>query len=93
MGHPPAVNRDVHSPWPLNQSQVDALVDFTFNEGSGRLYSSTLLKVINGGGSVSMQDFTMYDLSGKPPAFNPGLLNRRTAEYSLFSTGNYGGGP
>ena len=33
----------------LSQGQFDALVDFVFNLGSGRLSSSTLLKILNGG--------------------------------------------
>ena len=33
---------------PLAQGQFDALVDFCFNLGAGRLASSTLLKVLNG---------------------------------------------
>ena len=35
---------------PLTQGQFDALVDFCFNLGSGRLASSTLLKVLRPGG-------------------------------------------
>ena len=34
---------------PLTQGQFDALVDFCFNLGGGRLACSTLLKVLNGG--------------------------------------------
>ncbi len=34
---------------PLTQSQFDALVDFVFNLGSGRLASSTLLRELNAG--------------------------------------------
>ena len=34
---------------PLTQGQFDALVDFCFNLGAGRLASSTLLKALNGG--------------------------------------------
>jgi len=34
---------------PLTQGQFDALVDFTFNLGAGRLGSSTLLKDLNAG--------------------------------------------
>ena len=34
---------------PLTQNQFDALVDFTFNLGSGALQSSTLLKKLNAG--------------------------------------------
>jgi len=32
---------------PLSQGQFDALVDFVFNLGAGRLSGSTLLKVLN----------------------------------------------
>lgn len=34
---------------PLDQGQFDALVDFCFNLGAGKLASSTLLKVLNAG--------------------------------------------
>jgi lysozyme len=34
---------------PLTQGQFDALVDFVFNLGAGRLSGSTLLKYLNGG--------------------------------------------
>jgi GH24 family phage-related lysozyme (muramidase) len=34
---------------PLTQGQFDALVDFTFNLGAGRLAASTLLKSLNAG--------------------------------------------
>ena len=34
---------------PLTQGQHDAFVSFTFNEGAGRLQSSTLLKMLNAG--------------------------------------------
>jgi lysozyme len=34
---------------PLTQGQFDALVDFCFNLGAGKLATSTLLKVLNGG--------------------------------------------
>jgi lysozyme len=33
----------------LSQGQFDALVSFTYNEGTGRPQSSTLLKVLNAG--------------------------------------------
>ena len=33
----------------LTQGQYDALVSFTYNEGAGRLQSSTLLKMLNAG--------------------------------------------
>jgi len=34
---------------PLTQGQLDALVDFCFNLGAGKLASSTLLKALNAG--------------------------------------------
>ena len=34
---------------PLTQGQLDALVDFTFNLGSGQLAASTLLQELNAG--------------------------------------------
>ncbi len=40
-----AVNQDVKVP--LTQSQFDALVSFTYNEGTGALKESTLLKKLN----------------------------------------------
>ena len=33
---------NIRTPWPLSQGQYDALVSFTYNEGAGRLQSSTL---------------------------------------------------
>ena len=42
---------------PLKQGQYDALADWVFNLGEGRLQMSTLLKVLNAGsyGSVPAQ--------------------------------------
>jgi lysozyme len=34
---------------PLTQNQFSALCSFTYNEGAGRLQTSTLLKVLNAG--------------------------------------------
>jgi lysozyme len=42
-----AIARLVHVP--LTQGQFDALVDFVFNLGAGRLASSTLLRYLNAG--------------------------------------------
>lgn len=42
-----AIERLVHVP--LSQGQFDALVDFVFNLGSGRLIASTLLRYLNAG--------------------------------------------
>lgn len=73
---------------PLNQAQFDALVDFVFNLGSGNFSSSTLLKKLN-----------QRQYSEVPAELNrwvyaggkvlPGLVTRRKAEGTLFSTGKY----
>ncbi len=68
----------------LPQHQFDALVDFTFNLGSGSLASSTLLKNINSGTEVIKSNFTDWDLAGGVKS--QGLLNRRTDEYSVYTT-------
>ncbi|MDQ6975570.1 MAG: glycoside hydrolase family protein [Mariprofundaceae bacterium] len=69
----------------LNDNQFAVLVSFTFNLGSGRLASSTLLRNLNNG-----------DYDGAPAQLNrwvkaggatlPGLVKRRKAEGMLWST-------
>ena len=41
---------------PLNQSQYDALVSFTFNVGLGAYRDSTLLRLLNGNSLLCMDD-------------------------------------
>ena len=68
---------------PLTQGQFDALVDFVFNLGAGRLAGSTLLKYLNDG---------EYDAAaGQLLAWNhvgshevAGLKIRREAEFRLW---------
>lgn len=77
-----AVNRlvKVH----LNQSQFDALVDFTFNVGQGSLATSTLLKLLNQSDyDGAANQFLRWNLAGGKP--NAGLTRRRQAEYNLFT--------
>jgi len=69
---------------PLSDNQFDALVSFTFNLGGAALQRSTLRQKIN---------YAVYEDAG--PEFlrwvyaegkiSPGLINRRKAEYDLFS--------
>jgi lysozyme len=68
---------------PLTQGQCDVLVSFTYNEGSGRLQSSTLLKLLNVGNFVAVPDeFRMWVYgSGKKLS---GLVARRDAERIMF---------
>jgi lysozyme len=68
---------------PLSQGQFDALVDFCFNLGSGKLAESTLLKELNSGS---------YDLAAKQllrwdhvrALELPALKARREAEFALW---------
>jgi lysozyme len=69
---------------PLTQGQFDALVDFCFNLGGGRLASSTLLKVLNGGRyQDAVEQLLRWDLAGGQ--VNAGLKARRQAECALWN--------
>lgn len=69
---------------PLTQGQFDALVDFTYNLGMGRLAQSTLLRELNAGNFAAAADeFLKWDhISGHESA---GLKARRQAERDLFA--------
>jgi lysozyme len=67
----------------LTQGQFDALVDFTFNLGGGRLASSTLLKVLNAGDyEGAAAQLLRWDMAAGHE--NSGLKARRTAEVALW---------
>ena len=69
---------------PLTQGQFDALVDFCFNLGAGRLAASTLLKILNGGRyEAAAEQLLRWDIAGGQK--NAGLKSRREAEFSLWS--------
>jgi lysozyme len=69
---------------PLTQGQFDALVDFTFNEGSGHLMNSTLLRLLNAGNyQGAAAQFKYWNLAGGE--VEPGLVTRRAAEKALFT--------
>jgi GH24 family phage-related lysozyme (muramidase) len=72
----------------LSQPQVDALISFTFNVGTGAFRDSTLLKLLNGGdyASVPAQLNRWTKASGQTL---PGLVTRRKAEGALFGHGTY----
>lgn len=72
----------------LTQAQFDALVDFTFNVGTGNFERSTLLKDINAGRFPAvLAQFDLWDRCGG--IVDAGLLRRREAEAAEFS-GNIG---
>lgn len=82
-----AVNNDVKVP--LTQNQFDALVDFTYNEGTGALAMSTLLKKLNAKDYAGAADqFLNWDEITNPNTHQKEVLNdlyvRRTKERALF---------
>lgn len=67
----------------LSQNQFDALVDFTYNCGSGNFEKSTLLKLINNEDFLgAANEFEKWDIAGG--VLVQGLENRRIAEKELF---------
>ena len=68
---------------PLNQSQFDALVSFTFNVGLGAYRDSTLLRLLNGADyEGAAGQFGRWVNGANGPL--PGLVRRRDAEEKLF---------
>lgn len=67
----------------VTQGQFDALVDFTFNLGAGRLERSHLLELLNEGkqDEAALQ-LRLWVHAGE--AVLPGLVTRRAAEYELW---------
>ena len=70
----------------LTQGQFDALVDFCFNLGAGRLAGSTLLRELNAGHhDAAAQQLLSWDHAGG--VVNSGLKARREAEFHLWTSG------
>lgn len=73
----------------LNQFQFDALVSFTFNEGTHALATSTLLKYLNMGSfHDAAAQFLVWDKQHIDGVlkYSEGLHNRRLLEKELFLT-------
>jgi lysozyme len=69
---------------PLTQGQFDALVDFVFNLGAGRLASSTLLTYLNAGNTdAAAWQLLAWDHAGSREI--AGLRARREAEFRLWN--------
>ena len=69
---------------PLNDNQLNALVDFAYNLGFNALKTSTLIRKLNAGdynGAADQFDRWVY-AGGK---VLPGLVKRREAEKQLFN--------
>jgi lysozyme len=76
-----AVQRLVKTP--LTQGQFDALVDFCFNLGAGRLTASTLLKCLNAGRyDEALEQLLLWDHAGGQEC--SALKARRQAEAELW---------
>jgi len=76
-----AVLRLVHVP--LTQGQFDALVDFTYNLGAGKLSGSTLLRDLNAGQyAAAACQLLLWDHAG--PRELAALKSRREAEFNLW---------
>jgi lysozyme len=73
---------------PLSQGQFDALVDFVFNLGAGRLASSTLLTYLNGDlYGLAAQQLLQWDhgrVNGHEVEI-AALKARREAEFNLWN--------
>ena len=68
---------------PLTQGQFDALVDWTYNLGAGRLASSTMLKVLNQGHyDQALEQLMLWVHAGGKE--QPGLVARRNEERILW---------
>jgi lysozyme len=68
----------------LTQGQFDALVDFVFNLGAGRLASSTLLGYLNTGKyDAAAWELLVWDHAGSREIAS--LKARREAEFQLWS--------
>ena len=74
---------------PLTQGQFDALVDFCYNLGAGKLTESTLLKDLNAGRyDATQEQLLRWDHVGLQE--NAGLRARREAEAELWGSGDAG---
>ena len=69
----------------LTQGQFDALVDFCFNLGAGRLKNSTLLRCLNASRyDAAAEQLLLWDLAAGE--VNPGLKARRQAELRFWKS-------
>jgi lysozyme len=70
---------------PLTQGQFDALVDFTYNVGSGKLQKSTLLKLLNQKQyAAAGEQLLKWDMIAGQPS--TALRGRRKWELSVWNS-------
>jgi lysozyme len=69
----------------VTQGEFDAMVDFTFNLGSGNFQHSTLLQLVDAGNfEAAAHEFQKWDKCGGVVV--AGLLRRRLAEEAEFNS-------
>jgi lysozyme len=76
---------------PMSQNQYDALVSFTYNEGTGALHGSSILKYLNAGDPKSAAAAFLFWVEITNPVtkekeVSADLLARRKIESELFLT-------
>jgi lysozyme len=79
----------------LSQTQFDALVIFAYNIGKGAFLTSSAVKLINDPNDPTVSpEFPTLESAWKAFRWDdgvevPGMINRRQAEWTLFTTGVY----
>ncbi|WP_082473087.1 glycoside hydrolase family protein [Methylobacterium sp. Leaf85] len=74
---------------PLNQNQFDALVSLCFNIGPGNFNNSSVVRLLNAGKTFEAgAAFLLWNKAAG--RIMSGLVNRRSAERTLFETKAYG---
>jgi GH24 family phage-related lysozyme (muramidase)/uncharacterized Zn-binding protein involved in type VI secretion len=76
----------------LTQGQFDALISLTYNIGRGNFASSSILKMINcpqENAAYSTQEEAFKAWKKSQGNVMEGLINRRNAEWNIFSKGIY----
>jgi lysozyme len=69
---------------PVTENQILAMASFTYNVGDGAFASSNLLKLLNSGADkkIVANEFDKWRIAGGK--VNPGLVNRRKQEKTIF---------
>lgn len=70
----------------LTEGQWSAILDFTYNLGSGTFEGSTLCAMIKAGQRNCAAQFNRWVYAGQPPKIMPGLVTRRAAEAELWAS-------
>ena len=99
-----AVNRDLPNADKLTQNQFDALVDFTYNTGSGDGFKDSKVKVAvekygdkiansetmqTDDYKINIADVFRYHIPPRTSPINKGIKNRRYNEVQMFLYGDY----